>query len=92
MHLKINIDPDTQYQFLKIDAFRLNIGQGGRCCMHLNIAVQASKTRIPLLRAISSFKNIEPAYKGLYPVLRRYRAYAPSKQVGRRQKGLTNSL
>jgi len=58
----------------------------------LKIAVQASKTRIPLFKAISSFKNIEPAYKGLYPVLRRYRAYAPSKQVGRRQKGLTYSL
>ena len=58
----------------------------------LKIAVQASKTRIPLLRAFSSFKNIEPVYKGLYPVLKRYRAYAPSKLVGRRQKGLTYSL
>ena len=55
----------------------------------LKIAVQASKTRIPLLRAASSFKNIEPAYKGLYPVLKRYRAYAPLKYKGRRKKGLT---
>lgn len=60
--------------------------------MMLKIALQASKTRISLFKAFSSFKNIEPAYKGLDPVLKRYRAYAPSKHVGRRQKGLTNSL
>ena len=49
------------------------------------------KVGIALSMALSSFKNIEPAFKGRYPVLWRYRAYAPSKLVGRRQKGLTYS-
>ena len=47
------------------------------------------KVGIALSTALSSFKNIEPGLKGRYPVLWRYRAYAPPKQVGRRQKGLT---
>ena len=49
------------------------------------------KIGIALSMALSSFKNIEPAFKGRYPELWRYRAYAPSKLVGRRQKGLTYS-
>lgn len=89
MHLKIDPALET---FLKIGLFRLKVDQGGRCGMHLKIALQASKTRTSLFKAFSSFKNIEPAYKDSDPVLNRYRDYAPSKQVGRRQKGLTNSL
>jgi hypothetical protein len=62
---------------LKVDTFRLKVD------------TFRLKVGIALSTALSSFKNIEPALKGRYPVLWRYRAYAPSKQVGRRRKGLT---
>lgn len=89
-HLKINLNIEYGYRVLKIDATHLKINQGGSGYITCKSRVNSSKTRYTLFAALSSFKNIEPMLKGRYPMLWRYRAYAPSKQVGRRKKGLTN--
>lgn len=80
MHLKINLNIIYGYSILKMNGFRIKINQGVSGHVSSKNEWISSKTRYTLFAALSSFKNIEPVLKGRYPALRRYRAYAPSKQ------------